>query len=29
MYKKIALYGDIEAALNANTATFTPSIDKE
>lgn len=30
MYKKIALYGDIEAALNANTATFIPtSIDKE
>lgn len=28
MYKKIALYGDIEAALNANTATFTP-VDKE
>lgn len=29
MYKKIALYGDIEAALNANTATFTPFVDKE
>lgn len=30
MYKKIALYGAIEAALNANTATFIPtSIDKE
>lgn len=29
MYKKIALYGDIEAALNANAATFPPFVDKE
>lgn len=28
MYKKIALYGDMEAALHANTATSIP-VDKE